>query len=233
MIAIIVIVFFFTQVDGFRQIFRVDVSSDALSVKGRTSSRSIRMSKEVAILGMGCFWAPQKLFDGKEGVLDTKVGFTGGSNESPSYSSVCAGDGHIEAVRVEFDNSLISYDDILDEFYKQDKQTLMGQKGQYQSAIFTTNEEQMAKALNRGDNDGLTVIQENQPFYVAESYHQQYETKQLPRIAWLFTGFIIDVIPNLPRDVYKIGAFMTGCYIVLFLYERFLQPAISGRLEKI
>ena len=68
---------------------------------------------------------------------------------------MCAGDGHIEAVRVEFDNSLISYDDILDEFYKQDKQTLMGQKGQYQSAIFTTNEEQMAKALNRGDNMAL------------------------------------------------------------------------------
>ena len=191
------------------------------------------MEVEVATFGMGCFWAPQRLFDKKKGVLSTKVGYTGGENNQPTYSSVCSGDGHIEVVRVEFDNKLISYDNLLDEFYAQDKTSLMAQKGQYQSAIFTHSDEQMVKARNRGNNNGLTVIREKETFYVAERYHQSYDKKQLPRILLLLTGFIIDVIPNLSTDVYRIGALMTLCYILLFLYERFLEPSLQGKLEKI
>lgn len=203
------------------------------SSAARGMTRIMRMEIEQATFGMGCFWAPQKLFDGKDGVVSTKVGYTGGTNDKPSYSSVCAGDGHIEAVLVDFDNELISYEILLDEFYTQDKQTLMGQQGQYQSAIWCHSEEQMEKAQTRGDNGGLTVIQEKAPFYVAEEYHQDYEKKQPVRILWLLTGFTIDIIPNLPKDVYKVGAAMTFCYILLFLYERFVQPSVQGRLQKI
>lgn len=228
MLLFILVSLFLHGASGFSLKAAPEVSSSSFRKYAR-----LKMATETAVFGMGCFWAPQKLFDSKEGVMDTKVGYTGGENANPSYTSVCSGDGHIEAVRVEFDNDVVSYDDLLDVFYKQDRQTLMGQTGQYQSAIFTTSEEQMARALDRGDNNGLTTIKEKQPFYVAESYHQQYEAKQAPRIAWLLTGFVIDVIPNLPTDVYKVGAFMTGLYVVLFLYERFLQPAVSGKLERV
>jgi peptide-methionine (S)-S-oxide reductase len=188
---------------------------------------------EQATFGMGCFWAPQKRFDALRGVLSTQVGYTGGTNLLPSYTSVCQGDGHIEAVRIEYDTDVITYEDLLDEFYSQDKSSLLSQKGQYRSSIFYHSGEQKAAAIARGDNEGLTIFREKAPFFVAEDYHQKYEQKQFPRLAVLGTGFIIDVIPNMNPVVYKLGAALTFGYIGVFLLERILQPLSAGKLRQI
>ena len=71
----------------------------------RIKNGGLKMATEEATFGMGCFWAPQKTFDKVNGVLRTRVGYTGGSNPNPTYKSVCGGDGHYEAVRVEFDDT--------------------------------------------------------------------------------------------------------------------------------
>jgi|MDTB01.1.fsa_nt_gb peptide-methionine (S)-S-oxide reductase len=193
----------------------------------------LNMALRDATFGMGCFWAPQKLFDEKEGVTQTFVGYTGGTNSNPTYSTVCRGDGHIEAVRVQYDDDIINYDELLDIFYAQEKNDLRAQTGQYQSAIFLHDEEQKRAVEQRGDNNGLTKVLDPSPFYVAEEYHQRYEKKLGPRLAILLAGFIIDIIPGLPDVAYRTGGALTVAYILLFLYERVLVPSTMGKLQTI
>ena len=130
--------------------------ASSFSLKKASSSAmkrhsQMRMAKEEATFGMGCFWAPQKTFDKIEGVTNTKVGYTGGTNKNPSYKSVCGGDGHYEAVRIEFENSLVSYDQLLDVFFDQslDSMQAQGSEGQYQSRIVASSDAQFTAAQQR------------------------------------------------------------------------------------
>lgn len=125
-------------------------------------------------------------------MLNTYVGYTGGSAESPTYESVCAGDGHTEAIRVEFDPEEISYDDMLAFYFKTADisparavtgKLFGGEKWtQYKNAVWTHSEEQRQKAeaviASKGFGARMVEIEETKPFYEAEQYHQKYIEKK-------------------------------------------------------
>ncbi|CAE7312599.1 msrA [Symbiodinium natans] len=98
----------------------------------------------------------QAQFDQVPGVLKTTVGYTGGRNANPSYESVCAGDGHTEAIQIEYDPEKVSYDALLDAFLKGHQP--MRSKAQYKSAIWYHNEEQRKEAERRMEEIGAGPV---------------------------------------------------------------------------
>lgn len=144
---------------------------------------------QVALLAGGCFWGMEELMRQQPGVIDTTVGYTGGSVEDPGYGNVKTGTtGHAESVRVEFDPAVISYEDILLYFFKIHDPTTKNRQGndvgsQYRSAIFVQNAEQrrVAERVKRrvaasGEwhRPIMTEIVDAGPFYPAEEFHQDY-----------------------------------------------------------
>lgn len=144
---------------------------------------------ETATFAAGCFWGVEHIFKGIRGVVKTRVGYTGGKTERPGYRDVCSGEtGHAEAVLVEFDPKVISYDELLGYFWRLHDPTQVNRQGpdigtQYRSAIFYHTEEQR-KAAERSreefDRSGVfpkkaaTQIVPAGAFYDAEEYHQDY-----------------------------------------------------------
>ena len=197
------------------------------------------MAQKEATVGMGCFWSPQEKFDGMVGVVDSKAGYSGGDNTNPDYKSVCAGDGHIEAVRIQYDDSQLTYDQILDVFFDRDVNAFGNGLGQYQSIIWTDTDEQKEKAqrrleslaMNKDPRAELVTIREREPFYVAETYHQKYNKKQFPRYIVLGVAALLDVLPNLPQEAYKLGLVLTIGYVVITVGERFLDG--TGGLKRL
>ena len=173
-----------------------------LQVSSRRLVSITRMmaTKEVTI-GAGCFWGPQKTFDKMTGVVETKVGYTGGNNPSPTYSSVCAGDGHIEAVKIVYDDEVTTFDKILDIFFERDLRAFESGLGQYQNVIWVANDEEKAIAEARKEK----LVQSNDPRANLFSIRQKYNEKQFPRIILLVIAGICDVTPGLPQEVYKFG----------------------------
>lgn len=148
---------------------------------------------ETAIFAAGCFWGVEQAFRQVKGVVETAVGYTGGSTENPTYELVCAGrTGHAEAVKVTFDPDKVGYDDLLEVFWSAHDATQVNRQGpdigtQYRSAIFTLDEGQAARATasrdalaasNRTGRTIATQIEPAGPFYMAEDYHQQYFDKR-------------------------------------------------------
>jgi peptide-methionine (S)-S-oxide reductase len=146
-----------------------------------------------ATFAAGCFWGVEAAFRALDGVTATRVGYTGGAVERPSYEDVCGGDtGHAEAVEVMFDPARVSYEELLDVFWKSHDPTTLNRQGpdigsQYRSAIFVHSAEQRAAAeasKARLQESGTlrrpvaTEILEAQPFFEAEDYHQQYLEKR-------------------------------------------------------
>lgn len=189
------------------------------------------MARQEATVGMGCFWSPQEKFDKMPGIKDSKAGYSGGENKTPNYKSVCAGDGHIEAVRIEYEDSEVTYDEILDVFFDRDVSSFGNGLGQYQSIIWVDNLEQKEKAEKRisalaakGDpRSKLITVREREIFYVAETYHQKYNQKQFPRYIVLAIAAVLDIAPGLPKEAYKVGFFLTVGYVVVTLIERLLD----------
>ena len=145
---------------------------------------------EIAILGAGCFWGPEIKFGKLNGVLKTEVGYCGGNNPETTYKEVCTGKtNHAEVVKIEFDNKVISYEQILDFFFEIHDPTTLNQQGydigtQYRSEIFYTSENQKQtaeKVLNKTNNifNGkiVTNISESKNYCKAEDYHQKYLEK--------------------------------------------------------
>ncbi len=147
---------------------------------------------ETAIFAGGCFWCMEPPFEKLEGVLDVTSGYTGGSVKNPSYEEVSAGrTGHVEAVRVTFDASKISYERLLDVFWRQIDPTDPGGQfvdrgAQYRSAVFYQSPQQKALAersraelqrSGRFTRPLVTEILPAGPFYRAEEYHQDYYRK--------------------------------------------------------
>jgi len=145
----------------------------------------------VAVFGLGCFWGEEKTFWQLPGVWSTSVGYAGGHTQHPSYEEVCSGrTGHAEVVRVVFDPSKISYDDLLKVFWENHDPTQGMRQGndigsQYRSLILTTSDEQQAAAVasreayqkamtKAGYGEVTTSILPLQNYYYAEEYHQQY-----------------------------------------------------------
>ncbi|HKS24318.1 MAG TPA: peptide-methionine (S)-S-oxide reductase MsrA [Thermoanaerobaculia bacterium] len=142
---------------------------------------------ETATLAGGCFWGVEELIRKLPGVVDTSVGYAGGTLENPRYEDVKTGrTGHAETVEIVFDPEKISYDDILDFFFRLHDPTTKNRQGndvgtQYRSAIFVHDEKQREaakKAIERAQEKWprpiTTEITDYTKFWPAEGYHQDY-----------------------------------------------------------
>ena len=148
---------------------------------------------EVAVLAGGCFWGVEEILRGVPGVIDTDVGYTGGWLENPTYDDTHdSKSGHAEAIRVTFDPSVLSYEDLLENwFFKLHDPTTLNRQGndvgtQYRSAIFPQTPEQRSTAERvkaRVEASGkwkrpiTTTIEPASTWYSAEGYHQDYLLK--------------------------------------------------------
>ena len=156
-------------------------------------SNEKEMSLEKATFGAGCFWGVEAAFRQIPGVVATRVGYTGGNVENPSYELVCSHTtGHAEAVEVTYDPERVSYEQLLETFWGKHDPTQLNRQGwdvgdQYRSVVFYEDEEQRAAAeQSKAELDAsgryrkpvVTVIEPAQTFYVAEDYHQQYLEKR-------------------------------------------------------
>ena len=143
-----------------------------------------------AIFAAGCFWHVEHRFRNVGGVIDVESGYTGGHVENPTYKQVCGGDtGHAEAVRVEYDPERISYDSLIEVFWRAHDPTQVNRQGpdigtQYRSAIFYLDEDQRQAAeaareaaTERYKEPIATEITPAGTFYRAEDYHQRYFEK--------------------------------------------------------
>jgi peptide-methionine (S)-S-oxide reductase len=145
-----------------------------------------------ATFAAGCFWGVEAAFRQVDGVVDTAVGYEGGRTENPSYHDVCTGQtGHAEVVQVEYDSKRVTYDDLLDVFWRSHDPTTRNRQGndfgtQYRSVIFYHDDDQKLRALASKEHEEasgrhrrpiVTEIVPAAPFYRAEEYHQRYEEK--------------------------------------------------------
>ncbi len=147
-----------------------------------------------ATFGAGCFWHVEEAFRHVKGVVRTIVGYSGGTMKDPTYRDVCSGrTHHAEAVQVEFDPSEVSYDELLEAFWREHDPTTLNRQGpdvgeQYRSVIFYHDDAQKATATaskerlqntDRFKNRKIvTEIMPAQEFYPAEEYHQRYLEKR-------------------------------------------------------
>ena len=147
---------------------------------------------KLAICAAGCFWGIEEKFLSHHGVLDTEVGYIGGITSNPTYRDVCSGEtGHAEAVRVKFDEDKVSYEELVNLFFKMHDPTMLNRQGpdigtQYRSEIFCLDDDQylIADGVKRNynkevyDNKIVTSISMADNFWIAEEYHQKYVRKK-------------------------------------------------------
>ena len=147
---------------------------------------------ELATFAAGCFWGVEAILRTIDGVLETTVGYTGGHLENPTYEKVCTGQtGHVEAVQVKYDPSIVSYETLLDYFWRLHDPATLNHQGydvgiQYRSSIFYHNEyqkktaEQSKTIFDQSEafqDKAVTEIIPAATFYKAEEYHQDYYAK--------------------------------------------------------
>jgi peptide-methionine (S)-S-oxide reductase len=149
------------------------------------------MATNRAVFAAGCFWGVEAEYRMVRGVVATQVGYTGGISPNPTYEEVCSHTtGHAEAVEVEFDPEVVSYDDLVERFWRLHDPTQVNRQGwdvgdQYRTAIFALDEVQAAtatasreRAQQRFRKPIATRIERAGPFHRAEEYHQQYLEKR-------------------------------------------------------
>ncbi|MGB7192566.1 MAG: peptide-methionine (S)-S-oxide reductase MsrA [Collimonas pratensis] len=145
------------------------------------------MTKEVAVLGGGCFWCLEAVYQEIKGVEHVESGYTGGHVDNPSYEQVCEGTtGHAEVVALTFDNEKINYRELLEIFFTIHDPTTLNRQGndvgtQYRSAIYYQSPQQKAAAAqviaemaNVWDAPIVTELSAAETYYKAEDYHQNY-----------------------------------------------------------
>jgi len=210
-VLILVSVFIFTQVNSMEK-------------NGRTE-KSTPETTASAVFAGGCFWCTESDFEKVDGVVEVISGYTGGQIENPSYEQVSSGStGHIEAVKIIYDPSKISYEELLDVFWRHVDPTDPGGQfvdrgDQYRSAIFyaNENERQIAEASRdrleesrRFTNPVATLIEPLGVFFPAEDYHQDYYKKNPIRYKWYRSGsgrdaFLKKTWPEGPEPVKSIA----------------------------
>ena len=147
---------------------------------------------EIAVLALGCFWGPEIKFGKLNGITNTEVGYCGGNTNNTNYEQVCSGKtNHAEVVKIEFDNTKMAYEKILDYFFEIHDSTTLNRQGpdigvQYRSEIFYTNENQkiIAEEILKKNNlkykgKIVTKISELKNYCKAEDYHQKYLEKKI------------------------------------------------------
>jgi methionine-S-sulfoxide reductase len=145
---------------------------------------------EIAILALGCFWGPEIKLGELEGVIKTEVGYCGGNNKKVTYREVCTGQtNHAEVVKLDFNPKIVSYEKILEFFFKIHNPTTLNAQGldfgtQYRSEIFYLNENQKSiaekikeKTKKNFSKNIVTKISLVKNYCPAEEYHQQYLKK--------------------------------------------------------
>jgi peptide-methionine (S)-S-oxide reductase len=143
----------------------------------------------IATFGNGCFWCTEAIFQQLDGVLKVTSGYSGGHIENPTYKQVCTGTtGAAECLQIEYDPAKISFDELLEVFWKTHDPTTLNRQGadvgtQYRSVIFYHDNEQKTKAekykaeLDKSGafaNPIVTTLEPFSKFYPAEDYHQDY-----------------------------------------------------------
>jgi len=146
-----------------------------------------------AVFAAGCFWGVESTFQQMDGVKSTTVGYIGGKVKNPSYELVCTGlTGHAEAVEVEYNPNVISFEKLLDTFFELHDPTTLNRQGpdigtQYRSAAYFSSDEEKQLIENkisllnesgRFNSRIVTEIEEITEFYNAEDYHQDYYKKR-------------------------------------------------------
>lgn len=159
------------------------------SVSKNNQENNMNKNLEVATFGSGCFWCTEAIFERVKGVQSVISGYSGGTTDNPTYEEVCSGiTGHAECTQIYFDPSVITYDELLEIFWKTHDPTTLNRQGndigtQYRSVIFYHNEEQKQKAEfykkkleeeKIWEKPIVTEIVEFKKFYPAEDYHQNY-----------------------------------------------------------
>ena len=157
------------------------------------AKKSSQVKYEKATFAAGCFWGVEEIFRSKKGVISTRVGYTGGKTQNPSYEQVCSDKtGHAEAVEITYDPKKVSYEELLDIFWNIHDPSTLNRQGldigsQYRSAIFYHDEKQKESALKSKkdlEKNGkykkkiTTEIVPADEFYEAEQYHQKYLMKK-------------------------------------------------------
>ncbi|MFD2925016.1 peptide-methionine (S)-S-oxide reductase MsrA [Halobacillus naozhouensis] len=145
-----------------------------------------------AIFGAGCFWGVEPFFERFDGVIATRVGYTGGNAEHPTYEQVKTGTtGHAEAVKIEYDASVLTYEELVNIFFEAHDPTTINQQGidvghQYRSAIFYSSDHEKTIAnekIQQWNEKGIfkrpivTEVTKATVFYEAEEHHQKYSQK--------------------------------------------------------
>lgn len=148
---------------------------------------------QTATFAAGCFWGVEAAFLKVDGVIDTKVGYTGGSLDQPTYDQVCSGrSGHAEAVQVNYDPTKLSFSELLNIFFWSHDPTQLNRQGpdrgsQYRSAVFFHDDEQKKlteELIQEMNSSGkfkepvVTQVVAATKFWTAEEYHQRYFEKQ-------------------------------------------------------
>ena len=144
-----------------------------------------------ALFGAGCFWGIEEYFRKLKGIQHTQVGYSGGEFENPVYKDVCTGKtGHAEVVLIKFDENQLSYEEIINHFWKCHDPTQLNRQGfdvgrQYRSTIFYFSNEQHNDAMESKEQTQktfqraiVTEIMPAQEFYLAEDHHQLYSFKR-------------------------------------------------------
>lgn len=153
-----------------------------------------------AYLAGGCFWGLEDLFRGQDGVVGTKVGYTGGENENPTYENH---PGHAEGLEIEYDPKKTTYKQLLDFFFRVHDPTTMNQQGNdrglaYRSTIFFQDEDEKKEAEDfikivndsgRWDSPVVTTLEKFDKFWLAEDYHQDYLVKNVGGYTCHFVRF--------------------------------------------
>ena len=146
---------------------------------------------EIAVLALGCFWGPEKKYGQLDGIYRTEVGYCGGNSPNTNYREVCTGTtNHAEAVKLEFDPKVITYEQIIKKFFDFHDPTTLNSQGpdfgtQYRSEIFYLNDDQKNIAQKVIDDVNkklsgkvVTKLSELKNYCTAEEYHQKYLEKR-------------------------------------------------------
>lgn len=164
--------------------------NNTTKIKNMDNNNTINAAgMDTATFGTGCFWCTEAIFQEVEGVIKVTSGYSGGAVENPTYKEVCTGTtGHAECLNIVYDPAKISFDELLEIFWKVHDPTTLNRQGadvgtQYRSSIFYHNEAQKATAekykaeLDKSgawDKPIVTTLEPFVKFYAAEDYHQNY-----------------------------------------------------------
>jgi peptide-methionine (S)-S-oxide reductase len=162
-------------------------NANTMTETPETPTADTTAEHEVATLGNGCFWCTEAVLEQLDGVIDVESGYTGGNVDNPTYEQICGGaTEHAEVVKVTFDPAVISYESLLDWFFRSHDPTTLNRQGndvgtQYRSAIFFHSKQQHQTALafmeKIANNWQAPIVTELVPvvkFWPAEAYHQDY-----------------------------------------------------------